>query len=141
MVKDIFKFHSTFDPAIVTCILFYNPNKTKYDLDILGESLTDVANATKILSSEAKKIGLHISEDKTKIMELLESDEDPRVTEDLMYEKVENFKYLGATLSTKNYWSKCLSRKTKIRLYTAIIRPTLTYGCKAWTSTKQTEKS
>ncbi|KAL4148738.1 hypothetical protein QTP88_002906 [Uroleucon formosanum] len=73
------------------------------DFDILGESLTDVANATKILSSEAKKIGLHISEDKTKIMELLESDEDPS---DIMYEKVKDFKYLGATLSTKNDWAK-----------------------------------
>jgi len=72
------------------------------DLAILGESLTDVANATKILSSEAKQIGLHISEDKTKIMELLESDEAPRDTEDSMYEKVEDLNYLGATLSTKN---------------------------------------
>jgi hypothetical protein len=25
-------------------------------------------------------------------------------------------------------------------LYTAIVRPTLTYGCEAWTKTKQTEK-
>jgi hypothetical protein len=58
------------------------------------------------LSSEAKKIGLHISDYKTKIMELLESDEDLRVTEDLMYEKYENFKYLGATLSMKNDWAK-----------------------------------
>uniref|UniRef100_A0A2S2QB70 Uncharacterized transposon-derived protein F52C9.6 n=1 Tax=Sipha flava TaxID=143950 RepID=A0A2S2QB70_9HEMI len=96
-------------------------------------------------------------------MELLESDEDPRVTEDLMYEKVEDFKYLSAILSTKNDWakgigiriskaektffaltklfrSKCLSRKTKVRLYTVIVRPTLTYGCEAWTKTKQIEK-
>ncbi|VVC43276.1 Reverse transcriptase domain [Cinara cedri] len=72
------------------------------DLDILGESLTDVANATRILSNEAKKIGLHISDDKTKIIELLGSGENPRDTEDFMYEKVEDFKYLGATLSTKN---------------------------------------
>ncbi|VVC25733.1 Reverse transcriptase domain [Cinara cedri] len=56
------------------------------DLVILGEFLTDVANATRILSNEAKKIGLHISDDKTKnisddktkIMELLGSGENPR---------------------------------------------------------------
>jgi len=106
---------------------------------------------------------MHISDDKTKIMELLESDEDPRDMEELMYEKVENFTYLGATLSTKNdrakeigiliskaektfftltkfFRSKCLSRKTKVRLYTAIVRPTLTYGCEAWTTTNQTER-
>lgn len=34
-----------------------------------------------------------------------------------------------------------LSRKTKLRFYVAIIRPTLTYGCEAWTTTKQTEKN
>jgi len=33
-----------------------------------------------------------------------------------------------------------LSRKTKARLYVAIIRPTLTYGCKAWTTTTTTER-
>ncbi|VVC45364.1 Peptidase C12, ubiquitin carboxyl-terminal hydrolase [Cinara cedri] len=34
-----------------------------------------------------------------------------------------------------------LSRKTKVRLYVAIIRPTLTYGCEAWTTTKQVERN
>jgi len=77
--------------------------------------------------------------------------------EDLNYKKVSDFKYLGATLSTKNDWSKeisiriiqinkaqevfcaltkfftfkILSRKIKARLYVAIIRTTLTYGCEA----------
>ena len=41
---------------------------------------------------------------------------------------------------TTFFRSKCLSRKTKVRLYTAIVRPTLTYGCEAWTTTKQTER-
>lgn len=39
-------------------------------------------------------------------MELLDSDEDPRNKEKLMYEKIEEFKYLGATLCTKNDWAK-----------------------------------
>ncbi|KAF0753466.1 Reverse transcriptase domain-containing protein [Aphis craccivora] len=95
-------------------------------------------------------------------MELIESGEDPSESENLAYEKVSDFKYLRATLSTKSYWSKeisiqinkaqrtfyaltkfctskMLSRKTKARLYVAIIRPTLTYGCKAWTTTKQSK--
>lgn len=33
---------------------------------------------------------------------------------------------------------KCFSKKTKTRLYTAIIRLTLTYGCEAWTTTSNT---
>ncbi|CAI6358735.1 unnamed protein product [Macrosiphum euphorbiae] len=46
-----------------------------------------------------------ITNDKIKKKELLESDEDLRDTEGLIYEKVEDFKYLGATLSTKNDWA------------------------------------
>lgn len=42
-------------------------------------------------------------------MELMESGEDPSVTQNLAYEKVSDFKYLGATLSTKNNWSKEIS--------------------------------
>ncbi|KAE9523129.1 hypothetical protein AGLY_016470 [Aphis glycines] len=70
---------------------------------------------------------------------------------------------VGAMLSAKNDWSKeigvriakaeraafalnkflkskLFSKKTKTRLYTAIIRPTLTYGCEAWTTTSITER-
>jgi len=36
--------------------------------------------------------------------------------------------------------SKVFSKKTKARLCTAIIRPTLTYGCEAWTTTSNTER-
>lgn len=39
-------------------------------------------------------------------MELIECEEDPNHMEDLNYEKVSDFKYLRATLSTKNDWSK-----------------------------------
>jgi len=36
--------------------------------------------------------------------------------------------------------SKLVSKKTETRLYTAIIRPTLTYGCEAWTTNSTTER-
>jgi len=84
--------------------------------------------------------------------------------EDLIYEKVSDFKYLEATLSTKNNWgmeisvrinkaqkacyaltkfltTKMMSRKTEVRLYVVIIRSILTYGCEAWTTTKHTERN
>lgn len=44
-----------------------------------------------------KQINLQIINDKTKIMELLQNYEDSGDIEQLMYEKVEDFKYLGAT--------------------------------------------
>jgi len=97
-----------------------------------------------VLEEAAKKIGLEINTEKTKIMELIDSRKDPNEMEDLNYKKVSDFKYLRATLSTKNDWSKeisiqinkdqkavfsltkfftskILSRKTKVILYVAII--------------------
>jgi hypothetical protein len=91
--------------------------------------------------------------DKTKIMELL-SEEDNTDTGSLAFKKVNEFRYLGTVLSKNNDWdreigvkiikaervafalnkflkSKVFSKKTKARMYTAIIRPTLTYGCEA----------
>jgi len=86
---------------------------------------------------------------KTKIMELLG--------------EVNEFRYLGTVLSKNNDWAreigvriikaeraafalnkflklKVFSKKTKARIYTAIIRLTLTYGCKAWTTTINMER-
>jgi hypothetical protein len=37
-------------------------------------------------------------------MEFIESGEDPYEMEDLIYEKVSDFKYLGSNLSSKNNW-------------------------------------
>jgi len=117
-----------------------------------------------ILEHAAGKVGLKINREKTKIMKLLENerntDDDD---EDVGYEKVNEFQCLGAMLSVKNNWlreigiritkdertafalnkflkSKLFSKKTKARLYTAIIRPTLTYGCETWTTTNNTER-
>jgi len=77
----------------------------------------------------------------------------------IAFEKVEEFQYSGVLLSTKNDWSreisvriakaerasfalsKVLSKKTKFRLYKAIIRPTLTYGCEVRTTTSVTVKT
>jgi len=95
-------------------------------------------------------------------MELLEDGDNPN-TGSLTFEKVDEFRYLGAMMSAKNDWSKeigvriakaeraafalnkflkskLFSKKTKTRLYTAIIRQTLTYGCEAWTTTRTTER-
>ncbi|KAL4090324.1 hypothetical protein QTP88_025183 [Uroleucon formosanum] len=133
------------------------------DLDIIGNSLTEIANASRELEKSAEKVGLTINTNKTKLMELIDSDIDPQQREGLSFEKVEEFKYLGATLSIKNDWSKeinirinkaektfyallkflnskTLSRRSKTRLYGSIIRPSLTYGCETWTTTVTTER-
>lgn len=72
--------------------------------------------------------------------------------EDIVFEEINELLYLGIMLSVKNYWSKEIGiritkakmkiflKKKQKKLYAAIIRPTLTYGCKAWTITSNTEK-
>ena len=77
-------------------------------------------------------------------------------------EQVNNFKYLGATITENNeilaeikeritagnkaYYSsynmlknKNISRKTKKNIYKTIIRPVVTYGSETWTLTKSAE--
>jgi len=132
------------------------------DLNILKNSLEDTERAAQVLERATSKIGLKINMDKTKIMELI-GEEDNTDTRSLAFEKVNEFRYLGTVLSKNNDWaseidvriiqaegaalalnkflkSKVFSKKTKARMYTSIIRPTLTYGCEAWTTTSNTER-
>jgi len=67
-------------------------------LDIIGNSLTEITNVLRKLEKAAEKVGLTINTNKTKLMELIDSDIDSQQREGLMFEKVEEFKYLGATL-------------------------------------------
>jgi len=55
-----------------------------------------------VLEEAAKKINLEINPEETKIMKLIESGEDPHEIKNLIYDKVSDFKYLGATFSSKN---------------------------------------
>jgi len=47
-----------------------------------------------VLEEAAKKIDLEINPEETNIIELIESVEDPYEMKDLIYEKVNDFKYL-----------------------------------------------
>jgi hypothetical protein len=62
----------------------------------------------RVLEKSANKIGLKINIEKTNIRELLDTDTDltdPN-SEDWIYEKVNEFKYLGVCINTKNDWSQ-----------------------------------
>ena len=79
-------------------------------------------------------------------------------TDNRFIERVEEFKYLGATLTSKNsiqeeiksrlklgnacYYSvqnllpsSLLSKKLKIKIYRTIILPVVLYGCETWSLT------
>jgi hypothetical protein len=82
----------------------------------------------------------------------LGNDHEIFAVEGLVFEKVDHFKYLGAIIKSNNDWSveivycihkaekayyvllkffkfKLFSRRMKLRLYMAVVRPTLTYSC------------
>jgi len=56
------------------------------DLDIIGDSLTDIAKASRELEKVAVKVSLTINTNKRKLMELIDSDEDPQQREGLTFE-------------------------------------------------------
>ena len=78
-------------------------------------------------------------------------------------ERVEEFKYLGTSLTSKNYIqeeiksrlkggnayyysvqnllsSSLLSKKLKIKIYRTIILPVVLYGCETWSLTMREER-
>jgi len=83
--------------------------------------------------------------------------------DNLTFERAEEFKYLGTTLTIKNsireeiksrlrsgyacyhsvqnlLYSRLLSKKLKIKIYRIIILPVVLYGCEAWSLTLREER-
>lgn len=84
------------------------------DLDIICESLADVANAAIVLEESEKIIGLIINTEKTKIKELIDRGKyhiEMDIYDNLfnIYDNFSDFEYLRATLRTNNDWSKEIS--------------------------------
>ncbi|KAL4082886.1 hypothetical protein QTP88_029540 [Uroleucon formosanum] len=75
------------------------------DLNLVGENKEMIVRNTKTLIQEAKKIGLEINEEKTKVMETLpENDEEDLKIDYYVFEKAYSFKYLGVTITEEqNY--------------------------------------
>jgi hypothetical protein len=74
-------------------------------LNIVGNTRDDTEKALKVLEKLADRIGLKINVEKTKIIELLDTDTDLMNpdSDDKIYEKVNEFKYLGLCINTKKY--------------------------------------
>ncbi|KAL4098693.1 hypothetical protein QTP88_023243 [Uroleucon formosanum] len=130
------------------------------------KSELDIKRATELLIRSAKKRGL--KQLKTKYMRIGRT-KDRRLNAAglyvggyIMFEEVDDFKYLGTNLSNTNYnhkeiknrmtsgnkcfyvfsgllESKLLSKKSKELLYMLLARPVITYACKTWPMTKEHE--
>ncbi|KAJ4447060.1 hypothetical protein ANN_09049 [Periplaneta americana] len=89
---------------------------------------------TGILLEASKEIGLEVNPEKTKYM-IMSRDENivrngNTKIGNLSFEKVEKFKYLGATSAVK---------KSERRIYKTVILPVVLYGCETWTLTLREE--
>jgi hypothetical protein len=115
----------------------------------------------------SKEIGLEVNAEKTQYMvmsRIQNAGHNHNIKIDSKsFERVEEFKYLGATLtnrnsihgeiksrlksgnacchSVENLWSCRLpSKNTKIRVYRTIILPVVLYGCETWSLTLREEQ-
>jgi hypothetical protein len=125
-------------------------------------ALKDVLDNTE---SEARERGLIVNENKTKYMEVTRTVVNGNHLQCGKYEfkHVKELSYLGSQLNQTNstnceiqariisgnrcYYScgalmksRALNRSSKLKIYTALIRPVVTYGCEAWTLTSRNEQ-
>lgn len=135
------------------------------DIILLAETDSDLKNSSDILMKEGEKIGLKINETKTKYMIVSRQNHrtDSLKVNDHTYERVRNFKYLGADINedanghekvkrrhivaNRCYYgllllfkSKLLSRKSKVTLYKVLVKPIALYASSTWATTKAVEK-
>jgi len=119
------------------------------------------------LVAATREIGLEISADKIKYMVMSRDQNAGRLhsvrTDNSTFERVEEFKYLGKTLTNQNsiaeesksrlrsgnacyhsvqnlLSSRLLSKNLKIKTYRNIILPVVLYGCETWSLTRQEER-
>ena len=132
------------------------------DVDIIRERVEQVLEMYNVYKEEAKRVGLVINENKTKVMKMTREENGQIQQNNAVIngiEKVSEFKYLGSCLTSNNdikkeiteriaagnrcfyslleiFKKRYISRTTKLRIYNSIIRPIATYGCESWTLTK-----
>ncbi|KAJ4442554.1 hypothetical protein ANN_04141 [Periplaneta americana] len=136
------------------------------DVNMLGENPQTIRENTEILLEARKAIGLEVNPEKTKYMIMSRDQNIVRNGNikigDLSFEGVEQFKYLGATVTNINdtreeikrginmgnacYYSvekllssSLLSKNLKVRTYKTVILPVVLYGCETWTLTLREE--
>lgn len=73
-----------------------------YDLDVIEYSLLDKVNALGILKRAASKADLNLNASKVKVMEFIDHGVDSLQREELIFEKLKEFKHLSATMNIKN---------------------------------------
>jgi sorting nexin-29 len=136
------------------------------DVNILGGSTHSIKNAENLVIA-SKEIGLEVNAEKTEYMVMSRNQNAGHnyniKIDNISFERVEEFKYLGATLTNQNsipeeiksrlksrnacyhsvhnpLSSRLLSKNTKIRLYRTVVLAVVLYGCETWSLTLREEQ-
>ena len=132
----------------------------------MGGSIHTVKENSAALVVATKEIGLEVNADKTKYM-VMSREQTAELSHTMKVdnssiERVEEFKYLGTTLTNQNsirkeiksrlklgnacyhsvqnlLSSSLLSKNLKIKIYKIIILPVVLYGCETWSLTLRGE--
>lgn len=75
-------------------------------MEDIEETLENKGKVVRLLETDAKKVGQQINANKTKLMELINSGENLVESKGLIFEKLDDSKYLGATLSPYRNWTR-----------------------------------
>jgi len=135
------------------------------DVNILAGSIYTLKENPEALVAATREIGLDVSADKTKYMVMSRDQNAGRIqsvrSDNNTFERVEEFKYLGTTLTNQNsiaeeiksslrsgnacyhsvlLSSRLLSKNLKMKIYRTIILPVVLYGCEAWSMTLREER-
>jgi len=136
------------------------------DVNILEGNVRPIKENAVALVVASMKIELEVNADKTKNLDMSGDQKAGRnhniKTDDRSFERAEEFKYLGTTLTNKNsieeeiksrlksrnacyrlvqnvLSSSLLSKNLKIKIYRTIILPVVFYGCEIWSLTLREE--
>ena len=133
------------------------------DVVLLSSTKQHMQEKSSRMEEEARRVGLKINTGKTKTMRMHARKQEKITVNGEHIEDVEDFTYLGATVSKdgggmrdlknrlskargafikmKKIWnSKSSTRKTKLRLYKTLVVPVFLYGCKHGKLIKETTK-
>ncbi|XP_073695611.1 uncharacterized protein [Garra rufa] len=133
------------------------------DLALLSHSQQQMQEKTSVLAVTSSQVGLNIHTEKTKILKINSSCNNPVTLNGSSLEEVQSFTYLGsiidqqggtdtdvkarigkaraAFIQLKNIWaSRELTLTMKIRLFNSIVKPVLLYGAETWRITKTTTR-